>query len=529
MKKFDVAIVGCGPIGAVIANILGSEKLSICIIEKENTIYDKPRAIVLDWEAMRTLQYCGVAHELSASIKPHPGTDYIGVNGEIIKLFDPQPPPYELGWPSTFTFIQPQLEKLLRASMSKKKNIQFFSGYELSNLFQNKREVGIRLNNISDNKKLEIVADYLIGCDGARSSVRSILKINMEDHGFDESWIVVDAHLIKETNLPKKTTQYCWPSRPATYVVGPGNLRRWEIKILPKENKKYFDDQENVIEVLKNYVDVSALDIWRSATYRHKVVVAKDWRKRRVFLAGDSAHQTPPFLGQGLCTGMRDAFNISWKLAHIKNYGFKKSILSSYQSERKPHATKIIKYAKDFGLIIGEMDIDAAKKRDKKLRKQLLKGHMETTRQKFIPDLKTGMIFKDNMDKNNSNLAGTLFVQPKIKKPRGNAILFDDYLPMRFLFITNGVKYQKWMESYSGDWSEMGGIRINIQNEKTLTKFQTDSEIEDLIEVGNIFSNWAMKYNIKAVIVRPDRYIYSKIENEDSFAKIFLSIKEFTI
>ena len=288
----------------------------------------------------------------------------------------------------------------------------------------------------------------------------------MKDHKFDESWIVVDAYLLKKTNLPNKTTQYCWPSRPATYVVGPGKLRRWEIKILPSEDRSVFSKKEKVLEVLKNYVDIDALDIWRSATYRHKVVVAKNWRKNQIFLAGDAAHQTPPFLGQGLCTGIRDAYNLSWKLIHNLKYEFNEKILDTYEKERKPHATKVIKHAKEFGLIIGEMDVDKAKKRDKKLKAQLLSGKMQTTRQKFIPNLKGGMLIKDKANK--QALVGTLFVQPRVRNELGKESLLDDLLPMRFLYVTFKQRTQAWFNDYDHFWKKIGGLRAVSYTHLTL-------------------------------------------------------------
>ena len=515
--NFDVIVVGCGPVGAIIANLLGMEGLNVCIIEKEKNIYDKPRAIVLDWEAMRALQYCNVAYDLEPTIIPHTGTDYLGVDNSLIKLFDPQPPPYSLGWPSTIMFVQPILEKLLRKSLLSKGNIKFLNNTTLENVNQKNKVVKAEIIDQRKNKKSSIYGKFLIGCDGANSIIRSLIKTEMKDHKFDESWIVVDAHLLKNTNLPNKTTQYCWPSRPATYVVGPGKLRRWEIKILPSENRSKFYKEEEVLKVLKNYVDIDALDIWRSATYRHKVVVAKKWRKNQIFLAGDAAHQTPPFLGQGLCTGIRDAYNLSWKLIHNLKYEFNEKILDTYEKERKPHATKVIKHAKEFGLIIGEMDVNKAKRRDKKLKAQLQSGKMQTTRQKFIPDLKGGMLI--NGKENQQSLVGTLFVQPRVRNELGKESLLDDFLPMRFLYVTFKQKTQVWFNDYDHFWKKIGGLRVNIQSQKIENRQYKN--ILNFQEIDDFFSTWCAKNNISSVIVRPDRYVYGIANNKSDLKNIF--------
>ena len=514
MKRYDVAISGCGPVGAMLSLLLAKGGLKVLVVEKELKVFNKPRAIVLDSEAMRILQFCGVAHQLGDSIKPHPGTDYIGLDGQLIKVFDPQPPPFQLGWPATLTFIQPILERLLRKRINTQKNIHLLLGSELVDVSDANKSVEIKVRDSSSKESKTFSAKYLIGCDGGNSVVRTAMNVGVEDLGVDEDWLVVDAYLIKETKLPPKFIQYCWPSRPATFVLGPRNVRRWEIKILPGEDLKDFERKEKVMEVLSNYVDVTALKIWRTATYKHRVTSSKKWKINNIFIAGDSAHRTPPFLGQGLCTGIRDVANLSWKILHTEKFGLNDKILNTYEKERKPHAKVVIKHAKEFGKIIGELNLERAKKRDAILRPQLISGKMETTRQKFIPDIKGNLLIQKSLKTKECRNGGTLFVQPRLRFPRGQEKLMDDVIPMSFLYISTGLNQQTWMDPYEIFWRKLGGIRIIIMKDAE-RKETTPKDIVITKEVGKIFSDWSSKMSCEAVLVRPDRYVFSTIHNQE--------------
>ena len=277
-REYDVIINGCGPIGAMISLLLAKGGLKVLILERDLKVFNKPRAIVLDSEAMRILQFCGVANKLGDSIKPHPGTDYLGLKGQLIKVFDPQPPPFQLGWPATLTFVQPVLEKALRKKISAQKNITLLLGNELIKLSGTNSPIEAEVLDTVANKKKFYFSKYLIGCDGGNSFVRKEVGIDVEDLGVDEDWLVVDAYLTGKADLPPKFVQYCWPSRPATFVIGPKNIRRWEIKILPGEDVNQFDKRAKVTEILAQFVDVNALKIWRTAPYKHRVTCSKRWR-----------------------------------------------------------------------------------------------------------------------------------------------------------------------------------------------------------------------------------------------------------
>ena len=216
--------------GATLANLLARAGLRVAVVEAEREIYDKPRAITMDHEVMRVFQACGLADKIAPFTAPHPGTHYLGVDGRVIKKFDPLPPPAPLGWPPTGTFVQPKVEAALRAGVAKDRKADIFLGEPATAFAED--DDGVTLT-LAGGRRLG--GRYLLGCDGANSFVRKQLGVPLEDLAFDEWWMVVDVRLREPVELPPRCIQYCWPERPATFILGAGDLRRWEIKMLPGE------------------------------------------------------------------------------------------------------------------------------------------------------------------------------------------------------------------------------------------------------------------------------------------------------
>ena len=299
--------------------------------------------------------------------------------------------------------------------------------------------ISLTVRDLAQAQTRSIQARYLLACDGANSFVRRKLGISYEDLAFDEWWIVVDAWQRRPTALPEMNTQYCWPSRPASAIAGPRNLRRWELKILPHEKPEEFQDEARVREVLAGFVDIDAIELWRSAVYRFHALVAAQWNRNRIFLLGDCAHQMPPFLGQGMCAGIRDAANLIWKLLLVEKSGVSRTVLSTYQDERKTHVQNVVAQAKELGLVIGELDVAAATARDARLRAERLSG--EPARHRLIPPLTRGLIDRDHRGEP-TKAAGSLFPQPRVAAADGRIALLDDILPPAFLVVSGGMDVQ---------------------------------------------------------------------------------------
>jgi 3-(3-hydroxy-phenyl)propionate hydroxylase len=319
--------------------------------------------------------------------------------------------------------------------------------------------------------------------------------------------MVVDALTSDPARRPARTFQYCWPSRPGTFVPGPRNLRRWEIKLLPGEDPIAVGAPDSVINLLKGFTDTSDLTIWRSAVYRFHALLGQRWRDRRVLLMGDAVHQTPPFLGQGLCAGIRDAVNLAWKLALVLRGDANETLLDSYEIERKPHVRAVVASAKEFGKIIGELDPVAASERDARLRADLKSGKAETIRQKFIPDLVAGLIERD------ARLGGRLFVQPHVRGPDGRVRRLDDFLKPEFAIVAAAPETMGWLsDDLRAGWQRIGGERVVVAS-------AGESIVRDgiltVVETEKLFAGWMRQNEAAAVIVRPDRYVFASAESAD--------------
>jgi 3-(3-hydroxy-phenyl)propionate hydroxylase len=508
---YDVAMVGYGPVGAIFANLLANHGLEIAVVERAAAIYDKPRAITLDHEALRVFQACGLADVMEQAIAPHNGTHYLGVDGEVIKMFDPMPRPYPLGWFPNVTFVQPEAEQALRDKLAGYKKADVFLSTTGLSLAQDDDAVSLRART-DTGAEFQIRARYLIGCDGANSLVRKHIGTGLEDLAFDECWMVVDALTSEPARRPAKSFQYCWPQRPGTFVPGPRNLRRWEIKLLPGEDPEAAGHPDNVLKLLKGFTDTSDLSIWRSAVYRFHALLGQGWRDRRVLLMGDAVHQTPPFLGQGLCAGIRDAANLAWKLAFVLRGSADDALLDSYEVERKPHVRSVVASAKEFGKIIGELDPVAAVARDARLRTELKSGKAETIRQKFIPDLAGGLIAPG------AKLAGGLFVQPHARAADGQVRRLDDLLKPEFAVVTaTHTAMSEMSEASLSNWQPLGGERVVIA---VSGEASYRDGVMTVVETERLFADWMRQHAVEAVIVRPDRYVFAGAENAEQLNKL---------
>ncbi len=505
---YDVAVVGCGPVGAVLANLLSVYGMRIAVAEKAADVYDKPRAIVIDHEVLRVFQACGLGDFMEQTTAPHPGTHYLGVDGQIIKIFDLMPPPYPLAWTPTVSFLQPLTERKLREHLTANA-VDLFSETEVVDVRQNAETATLTVRR--DGRTEWLTARYVVACDGANSFVRKQLKISLTDLAFDEEWIVVDALTSDPTKRPNKCFQYCWPSRPGTYVPGPGALRRWEAKLLPGERAADFAKDDKILEVLGEFTEPSDLTLWRSAVYRFHALLARSWRVGRVFLMGDAVHQTPPFLGQGFSAGVRDAFNLAWKLKFVLTGKATDRLLDTYEIERAPHVSELVATAKAFGEIIGELDREAALRRDERLREELRTGAAQTNRQKFIPDLRHGLIGA------HAKLSGTLFVQPMVQRPSGQRCRLDDLLKPGFVMASNSSKaFESLGDGALNLWRRIGGEFVVVTTEAV----KDGAGFPTLQEVGNLFASWMKANGVSAVIVRPDRYVFGAANDKNDLNRL---------
>ncbi len=364
MTTTDVLIVGLGPVGATLANLLGREGFRVLAVEKDSTVYPLPRAAHFDAEIMRIWQDLGLLNEVMAASRRAPAYEFRNAKGEVLLRYDLDQVVVAPGFAPSWMFNQPDLERALRAKLAEYPTVETRLGVRFEGFEQIGADAIRATITDASGKPQTVEARFVVGCDGASSPVRKALGITHFDYGFDEPWLVIDAQVKRPERMPNLNLQICDPVRPTTCVLmGPGR-HRWEFMIRPGEDAQSFLDDKRIAELLRPWVNDGDVEIDRKAVYRFHGLVANEWRRGRIILAGDAAHQTPPFAGQGMCSGIRDAVNIAWKLTHVLRGEASEILLDTYQTEREPHIRALTEAAIAMGRVVCTADPQAAAQRD---------------------------------------------------------------------------------------------------------------------------------------------------------------------
>ena len=415
-----MAVIGCGPVGITLAGLLGREGLRVAVFDRAREVYAQPRAVGFDHDAMRLFQRIGAGEALAPHVTDFRNTVYRGVDGQVIQRVRRIEPPYPYTWAPNYTCDQPGVEAVLRSTVATMRSVHFGLGVELQSLRQHEQGVALVLHD-DQGRELHCDASWVVGCDGASSTVRRIEGIKLRSHDYDEPWIVVDLKVgaAALARLPDTNVQYCEPERPCTYIVCPGNHRRWEFMLMPGEPREGALDPQRLWALLSRWLQPDEAELWRAAAYRFHALVAEDWRAGRVLLAGDAAHQTPPFMGQGMCQGLRDAGNLAWKLAAVQRGEAGDALLDSYTAERRPHVEATTLMAKQLGVMLSERDPARARERDARLLRQGRGQAPTLIRQELIPPLRHGQIAVG------TPRGGEVLPQPRVRDGLGDALMDD--------------------------------------------------------------------------------------------------------
>jgi 3-(3-hydroxy-phenyl)propionate hydroxylase len=504
--SYDVAIIGYGPSGAVAAALMGKAGIKALVIDQVHEVFEKPRAIALDHEIMRAFQHIGVVEDVLPWTEPFTPSEYYGVDQQLIKRLATVEPPYPLGYNPSIVFTQPPVERLLRKHVGALDSVTVALGHALVALEQDADQVYLKIKD-RDGRIDNVTAKYVIGCDGAWSTVRNAVGLELEDLQFDEPWLVVDVQVNEQglAKLPKTSVQYCEPTRPCTYVIGPKNHRRWEISLLPGEDPKYMATEEGAWSVLKRWITPDDATLWRQASYRFHALVAREWRKGRVFIAGDAAHQQPPFLGQGMCQGVRDVVNLSWKLQAMLEGKGSEELLDSYGIERGQHVRALTAQIKHIGSVICERDTDLARARDAKLL-QDAGGQVKTqARQDIIPPLQAGLLAADA-----HSARGTLFPQPRVISEDGSRLL-DDITGCGWRVVTS-LPLAAFSPTFKQKAATIGRF-VSLAPQDPVEEANGPLA---LAEVDKVMQKWFERHGCAVALVRPDHYVFGAAQTPDA-------------
>lgn len=511
-ERYDVAIVGMGPVGGVLAYLLGSKGHGVLVIERHLAPYPLPRAVHFDHETARIFQACGLGPELAARSEVADVYEWRNGSGDVLLRFA-SPGIGPSGWPHSSMFWQPEIEAKIDQAVSTLGSVTVRRGWQVEDLHQSADEVALTVRPLTtteiDDWRTEtapagdssvVTARFVVGCDGANSTVRELLEASMTDLGFQFDWLIVDVALHEPRVFEPSNYQICDPSRPTTVVSGGPGRRRWEFMRLPDERIDELNDAARAWELLKPWdVTPDNATLERHAVYTFQAKWVEEWRRGRVLLAGDAAHLTPPFAGQGMCAGLRDASNLAWKLDAVLTDRASDALLDAYTTERLANARGFIEFAVELGKVICVADEDEAAQRDAgMIAAREISGDLAMP---DIPGVSNGVVATDDP------LAGALFIQGRIRVG-GQSALFDDVLGGGWRLITFEAELAARVPLDDVEWfADLGGKIVVL-----------GGEVED---IEGTYQRWFNEHGVCVVLQRPDFYLFGAASDDDG-AKVLL-------
>jgi 3-(3-hydroxy-phenyl)propionate hydroxylase len=442
------------------------------------------------------------------------------MQGQLIRRLDATPPPYRLGWAPNYVFEQPAFERILRARLAELPNVAIHRSVEVQSVGQDDEGAWADVQQLGSAEVQRIRGSFLIACDGGTSPIREEqLGIAMQDLGFHEPWLVVDVLVNddKLARLPQTQVQYCEPERPFTYVTCVGNHRRWEIRLNPEDRTSGDFPEEELWPLLKRWIGPEDGRIWRSAAYRFHGLVASEWRRGRIFLAGDAAHMTPPFMAQGMAKGMRDALNLAWKLTSVIRDGADNRLLDTYEQERKPHVTATTESAMQLGRVICERDPQRAAERDARLLAE--QGGVVKTilRQDLIPGLSSGLVDRGTPG------AGSILPQPMVQTDRFTGRLDD---------VTGSTVRAVAVEQLAPDeraavleaLAPLGGVLVQLGESGG-----REGPLVEAREDDDLLGSWLHAVGRRIAIARPDHYVYGTATSAKETVALLQNLREWLV
>jgi 3-(3-hydroxy-phenyl)propionate hydroxylase len=509
-RNTDVLIIGAGPVGLILAHQLGRRGVNCIQLEQAAALSDEPRAVGFDPESLRSLKSLDLLEQLRADILWDVGGEYLNATGErLFALESNFSGP--LGYPNLCSFSQPAIVTTLAAELDRYDCVSLEFEQRLLDFKQGPDGVVARVEN-SFGETEEISAQYLVACDGGRSGVRTQLGIKMEGESNPLPWLVIDTRE-EEYDGERQFRFFCDPARPGMFLQTPHSTRRWEWMVMPGEDRNKFLEDETIHSLLEGYVDIDKIDIFRRRVYDFHALLADKFQDGRVFLAGDAAHMTPPFAGQGLNSGIRDVTNIGWKLAAVLNKGAPAALLDSYEPERRPHSKELIDVALMLGEQIQPTDPEAAALRDAAFAD--LNSQPAEVMDGFV-----GGIFKAMVERSFESgaavaigedfLAGRMLTQPQILGPYNEESMLDDHLGEGFAIV--GFQCDPRQEIDAGtlsEWEESGVCIVSI-----------GQGTNSLGEHREVFEHLFAQGEANMVLVRPDRFCMTAFSASNAVEKL---------
>jgi len=531
MEAVAVVIVGAGPTGLTAGNLLGMAGIDTLILERNASVSDYPKAIALDDEGLRICQAMGLSDDVSNCILADIHAHYVSAGYLLAKV---APSSKKNGHPLISTFNQPEFEAALLEGLKRFKcvNMRFQSTVEAFEQTDSKVIVTMRT---PAGTLQRVACSHLLACDGGRSTIRRILNIPMRGTTFAQKWLVVDVISDEGEDKPRpyKAMFFCNPERPAVTVPSPRKGRRWEFMLLPGEIEEKLLEEKNITTLIQQAGGLAPSKIIRKTIYTFHATLAENFSKGRVFLLGDAAHMMPPFGGQGLNSGLRDAHNLTWKLSLYIHGLASKQILDTYHEERHRHVAQMIRFSTFLGNIVMSTKKPVAYGRNiffKLLnRVPAICEFLTEARIKPQPKYKRGFLLSDGVSKHKV-MIGQMLPQPWVTTAQGHHVLLDEVLGAGFALLRLHHDPKRAFASLKTDfWERLGARFVCVQpcnsgkQEQGILHKELSSDgaqavwgegMPPLTVVQANDTSFADFYGNLFVVVRPDRYILGVFREE---------------
>lgn len=502
---FPVVIVGAGPTGLTLANLLARHGVHFLLVERNATTVQEPRAVSIDDEALRTMQAAGVIDAVLADVVPGYGSTYYTARKSRFAKVEPKGAPY--GYPRRNAFRQPHLEGQLRRALEREPRAELLFGWKLEGFSQGLE--GVELNLVAHHgQSRHVSCDYMVGCDGAGSTVRGSLGIVLEGTTYAERWLIVD--LENHDNPTKHTEVYCDPRLPCITLPGPHRTRRYEFEIRSEESDAAIMAPDRIGSLLKKYgADPNAV-LSRTAVYRYHARVARPWSVDRVFLAGDAAHLSPPFAGQGMNSGVRDAHNLAWKLAAVLSGTAGRGLLQSYEQERADHAWQMIRLALRMGRVMAPTTRLSALLTQTGLFLACglppLRHYIAEMKYKPQARFVRGFILPGRWNSRDT-LVGRLLPQPSVVTADGARRLLDDVIGPRFALLIRTTDPRGAFSRLDHPvWGDLRAAFVAVVP-SGCDPWPTVPGVDVVMECDLAFAALLGDEHEDVMLVRPDRYV----------------------
>jgi 2-polyprenyl-6-methoxyphenol hydroxylase-like FAD-dependent oxidoreductase len=500
----DVLVVGYGPVGQVLTILLAQRGYRVTVLERKAEPYPRPRAVHYDDEIARIFAAAGVGDEMAAVSMPSGEYDWQNADGRTLLHFDwgaagPS------GWPASNMFAQPRLEAVLAARAESFPSVQVRRGWQAAGLAEVGDHVEVTAIGPSGGPDEVIRARYVVGCDGANSFVREWLGTGLTDLGFFYDWLILDVVPHDQQREWKPfNLQICDPVRPTTVVSGGPGKRRWEFMRLPHETIEELNNEATAWRLLERWqLTADNADLERHTVYTFQARWADEWRRGRVLIAGDAAHLMPPFAGQGMCSGIRDAANLAWKLdlvlSGVVSGRAGDALLDTYTTERSAHIQNAIGMSVELGNVICLSDPAAAAARDEIMLKA--EGRPEVA----LPPIPPAVLGPGVLASESSGVVGQLSPQGRVRTAAGDLGRFDQVVGPGFVvlsstdvsFITEGHVHESL--------TQLGARVVRL--------LPPDAEPADgaVADVDGVYLPWLASAGYQAVVIRPDYYVFGGV------------------